>query len=98
MNLMLHINFKNIVLSKTVKDIDSFKQYLSEIMKNNQQQKIYDQGGLEKIVNQKWDNLFYYLPEHSYKMVFRYIKITNGLNINQLLYLVKFTINKIRKK
>ena len=94
MNLLLHINFKYIINSNSLKDIDSFKKHLSEILLNNKQRKIYDQASLEKVVHKKWDNLFYYLPDYSYKMALRYIKQSNGLTKNQFLYLLKYTFKR----
>ena len=97
-NLLLHISPKYIFKSKSNKDIYSFKSYLNEILKNNKQLKIYNEIELEKVVKQRWIHLFYFLPEHNYKSVYAYLMLSKGLNIEQVKYLVIFTINKFIRK
>ena len=47
-----------------------------------------------KVTEIRWTNLFFILPEYSYKSVWTYIKISKGLSGNQFMYLLKYSINK----
>lgn len=97
-NLSMHISLKNVHHCESPKDISLFSEHLKEIIQNNDRLKIYDTKALEKIIKQKWEQLFYYVAEMDIRHVLMYWKSSPSICKKQINYLIKFKVRKIFPK
>jgi glycosyltransferase involved in cell wall biosynthesis len=97
-NLLMHISLKNVHYCKSAEDISLFKSYLNEIIQNNRRLMVYDAKALERIVNEKWEQLFYHIVEMDIKHVIAYWKNSPSILKKQINYLIKFKVRKMLPK
>jgi glycosyltransferase involved in cell wall biosynthesis len=93
--LLMHISpgfYKKPSLPENIK---KFREHLNSILLSNAERKIYPQQALEKIVSERWDNLFYYLPALGTRYVFQYWKCNKKIQFFQLRYFALFTLKKV---
>ncbi len=92
--LLLHIGFGKGRLSPTVVNIVKYRKWLDKLIEKNNELNYFEKISFVKVAENRWTNLFFILPEYSYKSVWTYIKLSKGLSGKQFSYLLKYTINK----
>lgn len=97
-NLLFHISLNNFNQSTSSKDIALFRKHLDSIIIANKEKNIYPLIPLEKVVNQKWDQLFYHIPPKGLKYVFNYWKNSKNIRWPHVVYLLKYFFNKFFRK
>lgn len=95
LNLALHISLKYVANAKQPKDIISFRKYLDELLVQNRKKNIYLQEALEKVIENLWLELFYYLPPKGVSYVRAYKQAGKIIQKNQMLYFLKYSVNRI---
>lgn len=97
-NLLLHIDISNIIDSTSVSDLVKFSDYLSGLLDNNFKKKIYPHSALVKIVEQKWNRLFFFLPSLGSNYVFAYWKCSRRVKWAEFIYFFKWNFRFVKKK
>lgn len=97
-NLLFHITLSNFSLSQHVSDIQFFKEHLENIKGANKKIKIYPIDALDKIIEEKWEQLFYYVVPKGLTYVSFYWKQSGKITISQFNYFLKFSIKKVFNK
>ena len=88
-NLVLHISLTNFTHQATIADITNFRNHLHHILETNKKLNIYSPQALQKIIEQKWEQLFYFLPALGFKFVWKYIGISKRMSLKQVVYYLK---------
>ena len=89
-NLLLHISFHNIRLSKSHEDVQQFKNYLEELKKANKNINIYPEQAMAKEIEQRWENFFYFLPSMGYRYVKEYWKTSQTIQYTHLRFYLSY--------
>ena len=92
--LLLHIGLANKALPLTPINIKKYRAWLNRLILVNKQTGSFPHVPLIKQIEERWDRLFYILPEYSYRGLLTYIRLSKGLSINRMIYLLKYIINK----
>ncbi|MCW3082664.1 MAG: epsE 1 [Bacteroidetes bacterium] len=75
-----------------IDNIKKYKTYLDKLIAANERSNIYDPEQFKVAVNRVWEQFFYFLTSMKNKYVFRYWRVSGGLNVQQMIYLLKFRI------
>lgn len=94
-NLALHISLKHILQSQSPEDILSFRKYLEELVVQNNKLDIYPKEALKQVIEKLWQELFYYLPSKGLSYVQAYKQAGKTIHKNQLMYFLKYSVNRI---
>lgn len=93
--LLMHISPGFYKKSSSPDNIEKFNLHLNEILLSNKKYNLYPHEALERIVKEKWNNLFYYLPSLGVKYVVQYWKCNKKIRISQLKYFIFSLFKKI---
>ncbi len=92
--LLLHIGLANKGLPITPLNVRKYKAWLDRMIAVNRQTKSFPHVALLKQIDERWNRLFYILPEYSYSSVLTYIRLSRGISFSGMIYLFKYIINK----
>ena len=92
--LMMHIALGYQKLLPDAIDVRKYKLWFDKIIKTNKENNYFNHEALVKQVNWRWDKLFFMLSERKFKGVTTYFKISKKIKLSQLIYLLKFGVNK----
>jgi glycosyltransferase involved in cell wall biosynthesis len=97
--LAFHLGFWNNNIIPTAETIYKYRMWLDKLLKANSSTNIFSEKALKIHIENKWSELFYYLPLNS-RYIFAYWKYDRKIRSGHLIYLLKYSINKIvgRKK
>ncbi len=92
-NLHYHISFKYFEQSRNTEEIEQFRAHLDKILDKNRTLNIYSQTELKRVVEEKWDQLFFHLPPKGNKYIKEYFRVSKKRKFSQLVYLSKYSVN-----
>lgn len=92
--LRLHIGLANKALPITSQNVRKYKAWLDRLINVNKETKSFPHEALLKQIEERWDRLFFILPEYNYRSVITYIRLSKGLSLGRATYLFKYVINK----
>lgn len=78
---------------QNIREVGSWKKLL---IRKNSIKRLYNKSSFKKIVNQKWNRLFYVLADRSFKLALAHTVISQQLNINHCIYYCKTLIRKLK--
>jgi glycosyltransferase involved in cell wall biosynthesis len=76
-------------------NINEYKQWVDNLLFNNKKYGVYPQKALEEIINERWQQFFFKIVPMSVGKVILYFFISKKIQLNQLIYLMKYKINKL---
>ena len=95
LELEMHHGFGKNGSVLTNDSVPAYLKWLRKIAAANEKEQLYDPTVLQKILDEKWEQLFYLIPPFGFKTVGRYWLKSRRIKLKQLIYFVKCNLNRI---
>lgn len=92
--LLLHIGFELNQLKISSKVVEDYYNWLWLLQERNNEKAVFPESELKKIIDEKWENFFYYIPPKGIKAVYTYKRLGN-LSRKQGVYFIKNSISHL---
>lgn len=97
-NLLFHISLSFFNRSESVEDVTLFRKHLNELISKNKNKGVYPPDALERIIEQKWDQLFYHIALKGFTYVLNYWKNSKKLKTAYFIYFLKVSLNNVLRR
>jgi glycosyltransferase involved in cell wall biosynthesis len=93
--LLLHVSMVYPQLVNAEFESRDYKDWLKTLINANDRARIFPAAAFKRELQKKWDHLFYAMHEKGNSSLLSYAFAAGGLSSAQVLYLMKFSFNKI---
>ena len=81
-------------LPPTAENVQKARKWLVRLISYNHEHKIYPPHAFEKICEQKWNALFYHLPEYGKEVAHAFIRQSPNFSFSQRYYFFRYRMKQ----